>query len=398
VSELQNQHVEAMNVSQSEKESLTKRSAETEETHAAKVSELQGELQRLSTELEGQEAQYAAKVDAVKAEHDVLLQQAFEKAKTEAGDIHAQELQTLRKQSHDTMEQLTAQHQAYIADLKAEHLATMEDQIRALEKAKSEQSLDLKATQDDLAKAKAALAAAAPEIEALKKQVEEAEKLVATVTESSASEHASELQRLHVALTDAQDEVTSLHSVVAAQKASIAALNDNHVREREDSARTHVEETVRLRSAYDEEKSTLAREKGELMALVSDLEGEVATLRAAASARPSPPSSPKGNGVARSGSPSVSKEDLQRLHDAHNAKMIDLEAQHEEAVRGLAEERDIASVRSSELSDAVDRKTFENELLERENTEKDDTISRLQDDLATAYERLAKFETGEIPK
>ncbi len=147
----------------------------------------------------------------------------------------------LRKQSHDTMEQLTAQHQAYIADLKAEHLATMEDQIRALEKAKSEQSLDLKATQDDLAKAKAALAAAAPEIEALKKQVEEAEKLVATVTESSASEHASELQRLHVALTDAQDEVTSLHSVVAAQKASIAALNDNHVREREDSARTHVE-------------------------------------------------------------------------------------------------------------------------------------------------------------
>lgn len=294
------------------------------------------------------------------------------------------------------MEQLTAQHQAYIADLKAEHLATMEDQIRALEKAKSEQSLDLKATQDDLAKAKAALAAAAPEIEALKKQVEEAEKLVATVTESSASEHASELQRLHVALTDAQDEVTSLHSVVAAQKASIAALNDNHVREREDSARTHVEETVRLRSAYDEEKSTLAREKGELMALVSDLEGEVATLRAAASARPSPPSSPKGNGVARSGSPSVSKEDLQRLHDAHNAKMIDLEAQHEEAVRGLAEERDIASVRSSELSDAVDRKTFENELLERENTEKDDTISRYVT-FVKGYV-LSRFPLGRFPR
>lgn len=55
MSELQNQHVEAMNVSQSEKESLTKRSAETEETHAAKVSELQGELQRLSTELEVRE-------------------------------------------------------------------------------------------------------------------------------------------------------------------------------------------------------------------------------------------------------------------------------------------------------------------------------------------------------
>ena len=29
----------------------------------------------------GQEAQYAAKVDAVKAEHDELLQKAFEKAK-----------------------------------------------------------------------------------------------------------------------------------------------------------------------------------------------------------------------------------------------------------------------------------------------------------------------------
>ncbi len=76
--------------------------------------------------------------------------------------------------------------------------------------------------------------------------------------------------------------------------------------------------------------------------------------------------------------------------------MIDLEAQHEEAVRGLAEERDIASVRSSELSDAVDRKTFENELLERENTEKDDTISRYVT-FVKGYV-LSRFPLGRFPR
>lgn len=275
------------------------------------------------------------------------------------------------------IEQLNTQHRSYIEDLKSEHIAEMNTQVKALEKANNEKSLDLKATQDDLAKAKASIAASANEIEGLKKQLEEAQRLVVSVTESSASEHVAELQRLHAALSDAQEEVTSLNSVIGAQKESITAMNENHKREREEAAHAHVEETSKLRSSHESESSSFAKVRESLETRVADLEGEVATLRAtAAAASTYPPPSPRTNGSARSGTPDVTKEELQRLHEAHNLKVIDLEAQHTKSVRNLTEERDSAHSRSTELTDALERKDFENNLLQQDNDDKEDMISR----------------------
>ncbi|KAG6326987.1 hypothetical protein ID866_12102, partial [Astraeus odoratus] len=54
---------------------------ESEQSYLSKHIEFSEEIKRLSAELEGQEAKYNEKVEAVKAEHALLLQEAFERAK-----------------------------------------------------------------------------------------------------------------------------------------------------------------------------------------------------------------------------------------------------------------------------------------------------------------------------
>ncbi|KAI5123562.1 hypothetical protein M0805_003381 [Coniferiporia weirii] len=362
-----------------------------EKLRAEKADELAAEIERLASELAGQEAQYAAKIEVVKKEHDQLLQDVFQQAKTEAGDAHAHDLHDLRTQSQAMIEQLNAAHKSYIEELKAEHEAILDSKVKVLEKTISSQSLELKATQDDLAKAKAALAASVPEIEALKKQIEEAEKAAAVVAASSSSEHASEVIRLTRELSSANDEMVALKEVLSAQKDSISEMSHNHSTELEVAAKSRAEEVTKLRSEHEEEMSAHIREKSMLMARVSDLDGELATLRATMAAQIATPVSTKGNGVVPTGSASVSKEELMKLHEAHNLRLHDLEAQNKRAVEDLQGDLNGACTKSNELQNEVDRKSMEINYLESEVEEKDDTITRLKEDIAQLSEQLEKF-------
>ena len=78
------------------------------------------------------------------------------------------------------IEQLNAAHKSYIEELKKEHEEALDLKVKALEKSINNQALELKATQDDLAKAKSAVSSSAAEIESLKKQLAEADKAAAT--------------------------------------------------------------------------------------------------------------------------------------------------------------------------------------------------------------------------
>jgi chromosome segregation ATPase len=62
-------------------EAHIKQLQDSEVAYVEKHSKLSQEIQRLTAELDGQEDHYNGKVAAVKAEHDKLLQEAFEKAK-----------------------------------------------------------------------------------------------------------------------------------------------------------------------------------------------------------------------------------------------------------------------------------------------------------------------------
>lgn len=290
--------------------------------------------------------------------------------------MHAKDLADLRTQSQAMIEQLNAGHKSYIEELKTEHQSLLDTNVKALEKTNNSLSLELKATRDDLSKAKAALSASAPEVEALKKQLEEAEKAAVAAAESSASEQAAEVLRLRRELSAANDEATALKEVLAVQKDSISEMSQNHSTELELAAKARAEEVTKLRTEYEDEKATLLQEKTTLASRVSDLEGELATIRATLEAQSSAPASSKGNGVVPSPAASVSKEDLQKLHEAHNLKVNDLEAQHERSLQDLRGELDTTVARTGELQNEIERKTMEINYLESEAEEKDDTITR----------------------
>ena len=273
------------------------------------------------------------------------------------------------------MDQLVESHKNRLDSLSAEHSAILESKVKTLEKTISNQALELKATQDDLAKAKAAIVASNNDRDLWKRKAEDAERALAASSESSASAHAEELQRLTRELSVKHDDMSALTEVIEAQKNSMSEMHNNHTKELEEAAKSRADEVLRLRAEHDEEKSALVNDRNALTVRVSDLEGELATLRATIATQSSLAPS-KSNGHASSSSPSVSQEDLKKLHEAHNLKLGDLEAEHHKAVLGLRKSLDSASEEMNGLRQDVEHRQLEINFLEQESAEKDDTITR----------------------
>ncbi|KAJ7169747.1 hypothetical protein C8R46DRAFT_1265230 [Mycena filopes] len=355
----------------------TRRLGEAEEGYVKKQTELSDEIRRITEELEGQEAQYNAKVDAVKAEHDKLLQEAFERAKAEASDIHQQDLQALRSESGSTMDQVRAAHESALENLKADHASALESTVGGLEKQISKLNLELKATQEDLAKAKANVDIARSEVESLTAQHEEARAALSAIPQVS-PQHVEEVSRLTNELGVAKDDLQAVTEMLTLTKASLQEMSNNHSTELEEAAKRRAEEVTKLRGAHDEEVNTLVTTKSELLTRLSDLEGELATLRATIDSG----AAPKSNGaVAAPQSPGITKEELQRLHEAHNLKVGDLQAEHEKALKALADELEAAATKVDGLNAEVARKAMEIQYLESDQDEQTERITRLQEDL-----------------
>ncbi|KAF9229141.1 hypothetical protein BS17DRAFT_688858 [Gyrodon lividus] len=346
---------------------------EAEQSFLSKHIELSEEIKRLSTELEGQEAKYHAEVDAVKAEHDQLLQDAFKRAKAEAGEAHGEDLQTLRAESQVTMEQLRAAHQSIVKGLQAEHEAGLESQVGDLEKKLNNQALELRATQDDLFKAKAALDASRAEGESLMAQLEDTR--AAFVSASASTNQAAEIERLTKELGNVCDENVMLNDVLNVTKESLSEMSANHTKELEAVAGARVEEVTKLRSMHEGEISTLAAQKSELALSLSDLEGEIATLKAQLAAI-EPVVTSRSNGAVHASATTVTREELHKVHEAHNFKMHDMNAEHERVVRALRVEVDALQTRLDEVQQDVTRKSMEIQYLEQEHEESQDSITR----------------------
>ncbi|KAF8846250.1 hypothetical protein BDN67DRAFT_960954 [Paxillus ammoniavirescens] len=346
---------------------------EAEQSYLSKHIELSEEIKRLSADLESQEAKYNAELDAVKAEHDQLLQEAFERAKAEAGETHGQDLQALRAESQASIEQLRAAHLSAVDALQAEHEAALESQVGDLEKRLNNQALELRATQDDLSKAKAALDASRTEIESMNTQLEDAR--ASLLSACASADQATEIERLAKELANLRDENTMLNDVLAVTKESLSEMSANHTKELEEGARSRVEEVTRLRSTHEGEISILAAQKSELALSLSDLEGEIATLKAQLAAV-EPAVAPKSNGTVPVSALTVTREELQKVHDAHNLKMHDMQAEHDRLVRALRVEVDALQTRLDEVQQDVTRKSMEIQYLEQEHEESQDSITR----------------------
>lgn len=289
----------------------------------------------------------------------------------EAASAHSLDLQALRADSQATIDQLRAAHQTTIEGLKAEHQAALESQVKTLEKQISKQSIELKATQEDLAKAKGALTSATAELESLRIQLDEARAVAAAVDKTDKDEVIARLQK---DLANVREDHASLNDMFVATKESLTEVSRNHVKELEEAAKGRAEEVTKLRAAHQEEISALTSEKSELQTKLSDLEGELATVKATLATESV--SSPKSNGTAHARTSSVSRDELQKLHEAHNLKIHDLQAEHERAIKALREQHEIALAKADELQQEVARKAMEIQYLETDQEESQDQITR----------------------
>lgn len=269
------------------------------------------------------------------------------------------------------MEQLRNAHQTTIENLKAEHESTLRSQVASLEKQFANQKLELKATQDDLAKSKAAHNSVAQELQSAKAQLDSARQLVESMDKGDKDETIAQLSK---DLSNLREDHAALEDMFTATKESLREITNNHATELQEAAKGRAEEVTKIRAAHEAETAALKNEKAELATRLSDLEGELATVKA--SITTDPLQSPKGNGTAHARTSSVTKEELQKLHEAHNLKLYDLQAEHEHAMRAMREEVETVLGQAEKLNQELARKTMEIQYLEQDQDESQDQITR----------------------
>ena len=235
-------------------------------------------------------------------------------------------------------------------------------------------NLELKATKDDLSKAKGSLEAARSKADSLTNQRDEA--LAAAATPTTSPEHLAEITRLTNELSRCKDDLHAATDMLNSTKASLSQMSSNHAKELEEAAKARAEEATKLRATHDTDIAAFAAQKSELTIKVSDLEGEIATLKASMSS-----DHPRSNGVTTPHPPSpastgVTREELQRMHEAHNLKLSDLQAVHDRAIRALQEELKASNAKSEELQEDLSRKTMEIQYLEQDQEESQEQVTR----------------------
>ena len=279
---------------------------------------------------------------------------------------HREDLNGVRLNFDSTTSQMTANHNSALEDLRKEHETALESLSHGFEKQISKLSLELKATQDDLAKTKAAYEASKSSIASLTDQRDQARASLAS-TPTTSPEAAEELVRLTTELSHTKDDLQASNEILALTKESLTEMSKKHSQELEDAAKERANELTKLRATHDEDITTFAREKSDLQIKLSDLEGEISTLKATLAAEQP---APKSNGVpAPPQSPGVTKEELARMHEAHNLKIGDLTAEHEKAMKALVARLEASESSVEQARQEVMRKAMEMDYMEKEREE-----------------------------
>lgn len=255
-------------------------------------------------------------------------------------------------------------------NLKAEHAATLDAQVKALEKQIANQNIELNATREDLSRAKAAQSAAAQELESVKAQLEESRQLIASLDKSDKD---VAISRLSQELANLREEHAALQDMLMAQNDTLRQVTNNHSTELEEAAKGRAEEVTKLRAQYQEEIDALTKDRAQLSIQLSDMQGELSTLKASLA---DSQASSRSNGSLHARAPSVTKEDLQKMHEAHNLKLYDVQAEHVRAMRQLKEELEAALAKADELNQEITRKNMEIQYLEQDQEESQDQITR----------------------
>jgi chromosome segregation ATPase len=290
----------------------------------------------------------------------------------------------LRAQSQEAIDQVCAAHETTVEELNAAHEEVLSISSKSLENKLNSVGLELRATQDDLAKAKANLAAAQNEVDALTTQVNQLKEALDTAQAAASSDagSAAEIDRLKGEVFSLNDELSMVKSAFQATKESFAEISANHDRELEEKTQLHVEQTQKLRAELEEERAAFAQTRTKLESELEDervaKERAKAEALAAQTALQTPPMSPKPNGNAPT--PMVPREDLQKLHEAHCAKVSELEVDYQKAVENLEEQLRVVKGDYEEANAALQSKTLELKFTDSEKQDLENELARLKAD------------------
>lgn len=214
-------------------------------------------------------------------------------------------------------------------------------------------SVEANAARDDLAKAKNTISTQATELKSLQQQLAS---LKAALGQAQAAaptvEPSAEVEALKTELRNVKDDFDTLKEVYQSSQENFAATMNNHKIELEEAAKGRVQALSALESKHEAEKARFAEGNYpyficallhilpltllERAALQRKLEDEreakdraLTTLNSQQTR--SPPVTPQHNRIASGGS----RDSLERLHHANDARLGQLETEHRQTIAQL---------------------------------------------------------------
>ncbi|CAE6425791.1 unnamed protein product [Rhizoctonia solani] len=377
--------------------------AEAKEAHERSAALAAEELARLQSELAGQEDKYAAQVRQVKVEHDKLVEEAYHRAKGEADAQHSKELGELRARSDTAMEAYRNSRTEEFRHAEEAHRTALELATRPLESKINTLTTEANAARDDLAKAKGMISTQVAELKALKDQVSDLKQALGKAASAPPTTTPSaEIESLRHELRETKDDFSALKEVYQSMQENFAATVNNHKLELEEAAKGRVQALAALESKHEAEKARFADERATLLRKAEDEQEAKDRALAALNNSRSPPVTPRSSRIISNGT----RDNLERLHHANDARLTQLETEHKQAIAqltiSLMEVRDekermteeleqrIAELTNekTQLAEELDRKTMELSFQEEELNDTQDEVKQLQDEL----ERLKAHE------
>jgi chromosome segregation ATPase len=274
------------------------------------------------------------------------------------------------------LDQLRSSHENELVELKALHASSLDEHTTPLRKNIRQLTLELTATQEDLNKSKAALAASHTEIASLRKQLVEAREAIELALANTNSASEAQLTKARHDLSSANETLETYKRILAESQETLAAdmeaIKSAHKREVDELIGTHSEAVNAMKHAHKDALAKVAAERESLQSRFEDERDakEKALAQVAASART--PASPRPS----ANTTGVSKEELEKMHQAHNAMTIELEAEHAKAVQVLKDELE-AKQHALETAEAdASRKELEINFMMSEKEELDGELQR----------------------
>ncbi len=268
-----------------------------------------------------------------------------------------------------------------MAELDASHEQELDKQKNALEKHVKELSINLAATSDDLAKNKTLLASSQEEIDSLRKQLDGARDAIAAASANADAVIKEQVQQAKKDVGSVLDDMNTYKKLLEETQLSFASDTEarmaSHARELEELVSARTKETISLKESHEQE---LARYNAERAGLRSALEDErdakekaLAQITSLQQIRSrSPPTSPR-NTPARTG---VSKEEIEKLHQAHNMTLMMVEAEHKKEMEALKKQIARLEELVNEAQGERDRKELELTFVTQEKSDLEDEVKQ----------------------